>query len=121
MSNSSKQLGFWDSLFTFSGRSRRSRYWLTAIMCSVVYFVVLFAMVALLGRDEDTVLGISVILYIPMLWVSFANCSKRLHDLGKSATWIIALFIPIVNIGVAIYVAFFKGEESDNKYGPSPY
>ncbi len=116
-----EQPGFWESMFSFSGRSRRSRYWLTGIVCSVMYVVALFALVALMGRDEDTVLGISVILYIPMLWVSFANCSKRLHDLGKSAGWIIVLFIPFINLGLAIYMAFFEGEQSDNEYGPSPY
>ena len=121
MSNSSNQVGFWDSIFTFSGRSRRSRYWLTAILSSVVYIVVLYAMAFLLGGDADSIQSMAMILYIPMLWVTLANCSKRLHDLGKSATWIIALFIPLVNLGLLIYIAFFEGQQSDNQYGPSPY
>ena len=116
-----EQPGFWESMFSFSGRSRRSRYWLTGIVYSVMYVVALFALVALMGRDENTVQGIATILYIPLLWVSLANCSKRLHDLGKSATWIIVLFIPFINIGLAIYMGFFEGEQSDNEYGPSPY
>lgn len=121
MSNSSNQLDFWDSIFTFSGRSRRSRFWLTAILSSAAYVLVLFAMAFLLGGDESVIQGVAVILYIPMLWVSLTNCSKRLHDLGKSATWVIALFIPLVNLVLAIYIAFFEGQQSDNQYGPSPY
>jgi uncharacterized membrane protein YhaH (DUF805 family) len=116
-----EQPGFWESMFSFSGRSRRSRYWLTGIVCSIMYVVALFALVALMGRDENTVQGIATILYIPLLWACLANCSKRLHDLGKSAGWIIVLFIPFINLGLAIYMAFFEGEQSDNEYGPSPY
>ena len=115
-----EQPGFWESIFSFSGRSRRSRYWGTAIMSSIIYLVVLYAIALLLG-DPNAMQGVAAILYIPMLWVSLANCSKRLHDLGKSATWIIALFIPLVNLVLAIYIAFFKGQQSDNQYGPSPY
>ena len=114
-----QQPGFWDSMFSFSGRNRRSRYWLTAFASTIIYIIVAGLLGGLLGADAAQ--GIAVILYIPMLWVSFANCSKRLHDLGKSAAWIIALFIPFVNIGVAFWMAFYEGERHDNQYGPSPY
>lgn len=114
-----QEVGFWDSMFSFSGRSRRSRFWLTAVV-SVLIYVILFCFLAAIFGD-DAIETIGVLLYIPMLWVSLANCSKRLHDLGLSAWLIICLFIPIVNIGLALYMAFFKGDTYINEYGPSPY
>lgn len=50
-----------------------------------------------------------------------ANAVKRFHDMGRSGWYYLFSLIPIINIGVAIYLGFYKGEEFDNKYGPNPY
>lgn len=113
------QPDFWDSMFSFKGRNRRSRYWYTALAQIAIFIIVLMIIGALFGGNA--IEEFAVILYIPMIWISLANCSKRLHDLGKSAIWIIALFIPFINIGLSLYMAFWKGDDYNNEYGPSPY
>ena len=63
----------------------------------------------------------TLIFIVPVAWIALANNVKRFHDLGKSGWWVLGLCIPIVNLLIAIYLGFFKGEECDNQYGPDPY
>lgn len=95
---------------SFEGRIRRSRFWATNI-------AIILALLAagLLGPI------FTFIIIIPAIWFAFDNCVKRLHDLGKSGWWVWLLLVPIVNIVLFIYLAFFKGQECDNRFGPNPY
>ena len=45
---------------------------------------------------------------------------KRLHDLNKSALFVIYYILPLINIALLLYLIFFKGSAGDNKYGASP-
>lgn len=95
---------------SFEGRIRRARFWATNI-------AIILALLAagLLGPI------FTLIIIIPAIWFTFDNCVKRLHDLGKSGWWVWLLLVPIVNIVLFIYLAFFKGQECDNRFGPNPY
>lgn len=45
---------------------------------------------------------------------------KRLHDLDKSAVWIILCVIPLINMLFFAYLCLIKGTDGDNKYGKDP-
>ena len=108
---------FFASLFSLKGRIRRTQYWLTHFCLS------LLMVPSRISGDNmsDGVAIYTLIIIIPFIWISITNSVKRLHDLGKSG-WLALLFlIPVVNLIFGIYVAFFKGEKFDNKYGPNPY
>jgi len=113
--------GFFDSLFSFSGRSRRTRYWVTSFFCSGLLLLFVFLGAILTGGSEDGATFGFILGIIPSFAISLANGTKRLHDLGHSGWMQLLLFIPIVNIGVVIWMAFFEGEYHDNQYGISPY
>ena len=115
------QESFFDSLFSFSGRSRRSRYWITSFFCSAIMIVLVFLGALLTGGDEGGAAFGYILGIIPCMAISIANGTKRLHDLGHSGWFQLLLFIPIVNIGISVYMAFFEGERHDNQYGSSPY
>ena len=115
------QMSFWDSLLSFSGRSRRTRYWLTSFFCSGIMFVLVFLGAILTGGEEGGAAFGYILGIIPCMAISFANGAKRLHDLGHNGWMQLLLFIPIINIGIGIYMAFFEGQRFDNQYGPSPY
>lgn len=118
------QPDFWGSMFSFSGRYRRTRFWLTSIVQSIMGIAAVLLLVFLLAGgnlDEDMAGVYYLFMMIPLTWMSFANYSKRLHDLGLSGAWILTLFIPLVNVVITIMMAFVGGEHHDNKYGPSPY
>ncbi|MCQ2315964.1 MAG: DUF805 domain-containing protein [Bacteroidales bacterium] len=108
---------FWKSLFSFSGRNRRSTYWLTDICAS------LLCLPANACEDDmpNGVIIFTLLILIPAIWIRLANITKRCHDLGKSGYFGLLMLIPLVNIFIGIYLAFFKGDFNDNEYGPSPY
>ena len=62
-----------------------------------------------------------VLMWIPLTYVNVAVTVRRLHDLGRNGWFILLSFVPILNLVIGVYVAFFKGKDEDNKYGPSPY
>lgn len=115
------QESFFDSLLSFSGRSRRSRYWLTSFFCSGIVFAFMIMGAILTGGDEGGVAFGYILGAIPCLGISIANGTKRLHDLGHNGWLQLLLLIPMINVGMGIYMAFFEGQRFDNQYGPSPY
>ena len=70
--------------------------------------------------------GIRAIAYLGNL-VSIASAIiscmltiRRLHDLNRPTWWCIGVFIPLINLAMAIYLLFFKGTDGPNDYGPDP-
>lgn len=82
--------------------------------------LVLFGAI-LTGGDEGGIVFGYVLGIIPCMTILFANATKRLHDLGHSGWLQLLVYIPLINFGLVIYLAFFEGQRFDNKYGPSPY
>ena len=62
-----------------------------------------------------------IFLVIYYLWFS-PLMIRRLHDLGHSGWWTVAVylayFIPLVDLVVGLYIAFKSGNKDTNKYGP---
>lgn len=105
------------SLFSFNGRNRRSKYWITQLCVGS-----LFVPANIMGDDMSEGVAIfTLLMLIPAIWMMVVNIVRRCHDLGKSGFWCLLTFIPLVNLFIGIYLAFFKGEMHDNEYGTSPY
>ena len=45
---------------------------------------------------------------------------RRLHDLDQSGIWVLLLVVPLVNLGLLIYLLFFRGTDGANQYGAVP-
>lgn len=112
-----EQSSFFSSLLSFKGRIRRTRYWVTNFCIGLLFIPS--------NMEGDTMSeGVAIftlMIFIPSIWIMLAACVKRLHDLGKSGWMALLSLIPIINFIIGIYMAFFKGEECDNQYGPNPY
>lgn len=92
-------------LFSFEGRSRRRDYWLTCIGVAIgLSFTEIFA-------EAQPVLFF--VIYIPLLWISFANGAKRCHDLGNNGWWQLIPFY-------GLWMAFQDSHPETNEYGPNP-
>lgn len=69
--------------------------------------------------DVDT-----LILVIPVpiyFWIIVATHAKRMHDLGKSAWWLLVGFIPVVGpIWLMIQLGCLRGTAGPNYYGLDP-
>ncbi len=99
----------------FSGRARRTEYWMFAL------FNFIFLMVALL---LDVLLGTIAVFYalyaLAMLIPSLAVGVRRLHDVGKSGWMLLIAFIPIIG-GIWLLVLYLTDSQlGTNKWGPNP-
>jgi uncharacterized membrane protein YhaH (DUF805 family) len=118
-----RQVGFVESLLlffknylNFSGRSGPSAYW-WYMLWSLIFTI-------LLGLIDSIALDISaedlfsfsnlfaLITLIPGLALSF----RRLHDIDKSAWWLL-IVLTIIGFFVLIYWAIKAGDRHENSYG----
>ena len=125
-------------MFGASGRFRRIDYWMHALAAAVIWVVVgYFSMSHLEPMAESmraagpgqqkippefwSSLGGFFVFALVMFWIGMVNIVKRFHDFGKSGWNTFWFLVPFVNLWFAIKLGFFRGDEGDNAYGPSPY
>jgi len=98
----------------FGGRARRTELWMF-VLFNLIIGVVLALVDAMLGsRVLNGVYSLAVL--IPSLAVG----SRRLHDTGRSAWWLLIALIPIVGLIVLIVFYVQEGTKGANAYGPDP-
>ena len=102
---------------TFSGRASRKQYWMF-VLWNLIFYIVLFALVAAM-RNAVT-LGLYYAYALVLLIPSIAILARRLHDIGRTACWILIAFVPFVGAIVLLVFAVMAGTTGDNKYGPNP-
>ena len=108
----------------FSGRARRAEYWMFVLFyCLVVIALMIVSAVfgAVLGSAGRglavAVLGLfGLAMIVPSLAVSF----RRLHDINKSAWWILISLVPFVGGLVLLVFHILPGTVGPNQYGPDP-
>jgi len=89
-------------LFGFSGRINRAKWWL-AVLITVIISVVIQLATAI----SETVGGIAALIgFIVTLWIGLAAAAKRLHDLNRTAAWLVVFYgVPILLLIVLIAYA----------------
>ena len=104
---------FINKLFDYRTRAKRQElYWgvfMFQIMTSALN-TVLFFFYENIFNVETAIVASLVIYWIFWAWYILANFSctvRRLHDTGLSAYWLIAMFIPFINI-YTLYMIVFK-------------
>lgn len=99
----------------FSGRSRRTEYWM--------FFLFNFA-IGIVLSVVDYVLGtagiLALLFALAILIPSIAVGVRRLHDTDRSGWWLLIAFIPF--IGTIALIIFFVLDSSpgDNRFGANP-
>jgi uncharacterized membrane protein YhaH (DUF805 family) len=98
----------------FEGRSSRKQYW----MFTLYYFIIAIVLGIVTGIVHLEFLGtiLSLALLLPSLGLSF----RRLHDINKSAWWLLISFVPLLGWLILIYFAVQPGDKGDNQYGKDP-
>jgi uncharacterized membrane protein YhaH (DUF805 family) len=98
----------------FSGRARRTEYWMFALI-SFVITVVLGIIDRMIGSNIPGYLY-SLAVLLPALAVG----ARRLHDTGKSGWLMLLVLIPIIG-WIALLVFFVSaGNVGSNAYGADP-
>lgn len=98
------------SIFSFNGRIRRLEYGLSFILFMISYVVI--NVIIMIGEGRGVIVLLRII-YIPMLYFTFAQGAKRCHDLGDSGWW---QLIPFYNLRML----FTDGIVGENPYGENP-
>ncbi len=110
-----------DVLLSSSGRIPRSTYWIYGIAIGLLSVLASFLDVAVFGNDQSSPFPlfsaiVSLLSLVPGIMVSI----KRCHDRNHSGWFLLILFIPLVNLWPAVELAFIRGTDGDNEYGPDP-
>ena len=104
----------------FSGRSRRSEYW----MFTLIHWCILLSLYIWFFSGGDnpsmTPLIIAVLYLLVGVIPALAVTIRRLHDTGRSGAWFLISFIPFVGPIILLVFLASDGEVGSNRYGPSP-
>src|SRR5580692_4232396 len=104
----------------FDGRARRKEYWFFHMIST--FIVIVF--VAIAGANRSMTLNpghVLVLLYLLAVLVpSLAVTVRRLHDIGRSGTWIFISFVPFVGGIILLVFTLMDSQPNANQYGPNP-
>ena len=119
-------LGF-QHYFDFKGRSTRSEYWwwlLFVVLAGIALTIVDMGIGTFNYESGDGLL--SGLFKLATLIPGLALGARRLHDINKSAWWLLMwlsflLIIPmIIPVIVLLVWAVRQGDNGTNRYGPDP-
>lgn len=116
----------------FSGRIGRKN-WFFGFMGIMVVFLATSGIIFLISKLLATILPDSVsiitgwtggLLILALFAINFilliSMHTRRFHDIGKSAWWLLLFLMPLVNLLALLYLLIKKGQTASNQYGNEP-
>lgn len=100
----------------FSGRARRTEYWMFTLI-NILIMIGLSIIESVLGISSglfSTIYSLGVLL--PSLGVSV----RRLHDTNRSGWWILLALIPLIGAIVLIIFMVQDSTPGENQFGSNP-
>ncbi|MDN3655399.1 DUF805 domain-containing protein [Ferruginibacter paludis] len=94
--------------FSFEGRIRRTEYGLTYLI-----YVAASVAITLLTEGGSETAKFLLLGYVPLLWLLWAQGSKRCHDRGNKGWYQLIPFY-------AFWMLFADGDVGANEYGLNP-
>lgn len=98
----------------FSGRLARLDYFSSALLSSLLWFLLVLLAVAT-GKMAWVGFG----LFLSIIY-SLRCIALRLHDTGRTGWLALIALVPILGALMALALLFMGGEEDDNEFGPRP-
>ncbi|KQV44909.1 hypothetical protein ASE26_13200 [Duganella sp. Root198D2] len=112
--------------FALNGRIGRVRYWSYSFLAGLLMMPVLFLVVVVgVLSGIMTSPGAASTMFGLLIWgmylaITIILARRRFHDMGKSGWLSILAIIPIVQIGIGLWLLFAPGDDCANDYGPQP-
>jgi uncharacterized membrane protein YhaH (DUF805 family) len=101
----------------FTGRAARSEYWFWILFTILVSIVASLIDVALLR--SMALRPLSTIVNLGLLLPTLAVSARRLHDLDRTAWWLLLILTVIGDILLLIWFCL-RGTTGPNRFGPDP-
>ena len=97
----------------FNGRASRSELW---------WFFLFYVVVVLILNIIISLTGLPNVIFF-LVWLGFVLQMlglyfRRLHDIDRTAWWILIAFVPLIGSIVLIVFWATQGTEGDNRFGP---
>lgn len=111
----------------FSGRAPRRVFWVSALLCSVLGWLVgwLYATLYMTTMTEITWDFVTVAVGAFQIWLALISVSisvRRLHDVGRNGLWVLPIvLVPVLGAIFWFVLGCLVGEQHENRYGPDPY
>ena len=106
---------------TFSGRARRTEYWMFTLVNLIVTAVLYGLSSAFMGGTLGTLFMVLYVAYaLAVLIPGLAVFFRRMHDTNRSGWWWLLGLVPIVGPIVLIVFAATEGTRGENQYGADP-
>jgi uncharacterized membrane protein YhaH (DUF805 family) len=99
----------------FSGRARRTEYWMFTLVNVIISLVL-----QIIALAAHPVIYIEYIYALAVLVPGLAVLSRRLHDSGKSFWWVLIGLIPLIGAIVLLVFMCLPGTRGPNQYGSDP-
>ncbi|HCL67400.1 MAG TPA: DUF805 domain-containing protein [Rhizobium sp.] len=99
----------------FNGRAARPEFWWFALFSFLVNIVA--------SVIDEIIFGVGILdtlSALALLLPSLAVGARRLHDIDRSAWWLLLVLVPIVGWIVLIYFNVQPGQQGENQYGQPP-
>jgi uncharacterized membrane protein YhaH (DUF805 family) len=101
----------------FSGRARRTEYWMFALFNFIIFAVL--AILAVVTRSP--IFFILLFLYdLAVIVPSLAVTWRRIQDTGRHGLWILLGLIPLVGPIILLVFTILPGTPGPNEFGPEP-
>lgn len=105
------------NVFTFNGRSNRSKYILCCFVASIIGLIS-YTLVFYIKNTFTCILAF--LIYIAYITSITCLTVQRLHDIDRPQNHYWLCFIPIYNIYLGFLLLFKKGTNGQNQYGKNP-
>jgi len=101
----------------FSGRARRTEYWMFAL-----FNIIIFAVLGILAAvTRSYFFWILYSLYaLAVIIPSLAVTWRRMQDTGRNGLWILLGLIPFVGGIILLVFMLLPGTPGPNEFGPDP-
>ena len=130
----------------FSGRARRKEYWSVVLFDAIIYIVLYgiigagFAQIGDMSAFTDPRLLVQAMGQSPLILIGgglliiwglisilpgLGLMVRRLHDIGQTGWWLLAIvivgvipYLGFISAIAVLVIALIKGQPGENKYGP---
>jgi len=112
----------WKASFRYTGRARRLELVCFYVLNSLIAFLLVFVDAAIVGQAEGPVVTqpLTGLFSLAALFPTISIGVRRLHDMNASGWWLLAYFVPLLNLLLTLVLFLAPGTPGLNRFGPDP-